>query len=129
MERYLEDFADEGSKTEFRTYLGRSKRVEVSSAADQPSPAPYAAVGRMIVDWSDVLLAVWNGLAPKGPGGTAEVAALMLAKGAPVVWLPSQTGGPLQLVRADLNAALSPLEAALAARMPVIAQPEAMRVA
>lgn len=129
IERYLDDFGEDATKVEFRAYLRRSKRVEVSPAADQPSPAPYAAVGRMIVDWSDALLAVWNGLAPKGPGGTAEVAALMLEKGAPVVWLPSQTGGPLQLVRADLKKKPTALEAALAARMAVIRQPAEMRVA
>jgi hypothetical protein len=127
--RYLEDFADSASKAAFEALLKRSKRVEASPAADLPSPAPYAAVGEMIVAWSDVLIALWNGQAPKGPGGTAEVAAKMLAKGGPVVWIPSQTGGPIQLVLPKGPGAEGPLAAALAERIAVIGQPDAMRVA
>ena len=129
VERYLEDFADPASKQAFEALLKRSKRVEISPAADAPSPAPYAAVGEMIVAWSDVVIAVWNGQAPKGPGGTAEVAARMVAKGGAVVWIPSESGGPIQLALADPSAPRSPLIAALAQRVAVIAKPDAMRIA
>jgi hypothetical protein len=95
-------------------------------AADQPGAAPYAGVGAMIVAWSDVLVAVWNGLPPKGPGGTAEVAAKMAAQGGPVIWIPSDTGGPIQLIAPDPD---TPMAKALARRLPRIAQPDAMRVA
>jgi hypothetical protein len=126
VDRYVEDFEQEDSQLEFRTLLARSKRVEVSPAAHQPSPAPYAAVGEMIVAWSDVLIAVWNGAPPKGPGGTAEVAARMADLGRPVIWIPSQTGGPLRLI---VEGPQPPLNEQLQARIARVARPEAMRVA
>jgi len=126
VERCLKGFAEEDSKLEFNVLLKRSKRVEVSPAADQPGSAPYAGVGAMIVDWSDLLIAVWNGELPKGPGGTAEVAARMADRGGPVIWIPSQAAGPLRLITSAPDA---PLAAALARHMARAERPAAMRAA
>lgn len=127
-ERYEQDFSDEDSIQVQRKLLKKSKRLEIAPDADQPGAAPYASVGRLVVEWSDAIIAVWNGAAPKGPGGTAEVAALMIEKGGPVIWIPSILGGPLQLICPDRprNPALCD---ALALRFPVVARPDEMRTA
>lgn len=52
----------------------------VSSATDmvqlpftEPAEAAYMAAGRTIVDYSDVIVAVWNGRPARGYGGTADI--------------------------------------------------------
>ncbi|MFC3099020.1 hypothetical protein [Alteraurantiacibacter palmitatis] len=51
---------------------------------DDPD-ARYAALGRALVREADLLIAVWDGQAPRGPGGTGEVVADALARGVPVI--------------------------------------------
>lgn len=97
--RYEEDFPDPASVQEFRALYRRAvHRHEIDGEALQADgeggAAPYAAVGKAIVAESDLLLAVWNGQPPKGPGGTAEVCARALEKGAPVLWIDADGHGP-----------------------------------
>lgn len=48
----------------------------------------YDAAGRWIVDHSDRLVAVWDGLPARGPGGTGDVVAYARQMGVPVtvIW-------------------------------------------
>jgi hypothetical protein len=85
-----------------------------------------------LIEKADLLLCVWNGLPPKGPGGTSEVAALMLEKGGLVLWIPAQGGktrlvGPAPLPRAGTFR--RKLHEALAQTFERSARPEEMRVA
>ncbi len=137
VERYLEDFPEPDSKEHFQRLLWASRRV--SSAPEQlieqvggGGAAPYAAVGRMLIEKADLLLCIWNGLPPKGPGGTSEVAALMLEKGGLVLWIPAQGGatklvGPAPLPRG--GAFRRKLHEALAASFARTVRPPEMRVA
>jgi hypothetical protein len=54
--------------------------------------AAYAQVGHYVVDRSDVLVAVWDGLPARGPGGTAEIVAHARDRGVPL-FLVSPDGG------------------------------------
>ncbi|MEO8926072.1 MAG: DUF4231 domain-containing protein [Caulobacteraceae bacterium] len=47
----------------------------------------HAEIGRWVVRHCDVLVAVWNGQAAVGPGGTADTVRRALERGLPVVWL------------------------------------------
>jgi len=110
IERYAEDFADAESKEHYQRLLWASRRVapapdDLIAQVGGGGAAPYAAVGRMLIEKADLLLCIWNGLPPKGPGGTSEVAALMLEKGGLVLWIPAGGGatklvGPAPLPRA-----------------------------
>lgn len=135
-ERYEEDFADDASKEHFQRLLWASRRVAPvkaeAVAAIGGKAAEYAAVGRALIEQADLLLCVWNGLPPKGPGGTSEVAALMLEKGGLVLWIsPSGAGvrlvGPAPLPRA--GSFRRKLHEALAQIYERIARPPEMRVA
>ncbi len=55
-----------------------------------PSEDAYLAAGRYIVDHCDVLLAVWDGQAAAGKGGTADVVNYARERGvdARVIWPP-----------------------------------------
>jgi hypothetical protein len=45
----------------------------------------YLAAGQRVVELSDIVLAVWNGKAAKGKGGTADVVAYALSRGVPLI--------------------------------------------
>jgi hypothetical protein len=135
-ERYEEDFADAASKEHYQRLLWASRRVKPVRAEVVAEiggdAAPYAAVGRALIEQADLLVCVWNGLPPKGPGGTAEVAALMLEKGGLVLWIsvgnPSvKLVGPAPLPRA--GSFRRKLHEALAQHYQRIARPKEMRVA
>jgi hypothetical protein len=135
-ERYEQDFPDEESKEHFRRLLWASRRITPVApdavAAIGGDAAPYAAVGRALIDKADVLLCVWNGAPPKGPGGTSEVAALMLEKGGLVLWISVDRPeivlvGPAPLPRA--SSFRRKLHEALAAHYQRAARPPEMRVA
>ncbi|WP_189254614.1 hypothetical protein [Lentzea flava] len=53
-----------------------------------PDSHAYMEAGKRMVDESDSLLAVWDGLPGRGRGGTADVVAYARSKGVPVtvVW-------------------------------------------
>lgn len=136
VERYAEDFPDEASKEHYQRLLWASRRVLPVDpdvvAAIGGAAAPYAAVGRALIEKADLLLCVWNGLPPKGPGGTSEVAALMLEKGGLVLWIsPGAAGvklvGPAPLPRA--GSFRRKLHEALSQRFERAARPPEMRVA
>jgi len=137
VERYEEDFAEADSKEHYQRLLWASRRVlpvdpALVKAVGGGEAAPYAAVGRALIEKADVLLCVWNGLPPKGPGGTSEVAALMLEKGGLVLWIPAQAGatrlvGPAPLPRA--GSFRRKLHEALSKRFDRIVRPSEMRVA
>jgi hypothetical protein len=135
-QRYEEDFADEDSKRHFRRLLWASRRVTPVSdekvAAIGGDAAPYAAVGLMLIEKADVLICVWNGVPPKGPGGTSEVAALMLEKGGLVLWIATGAAGVKLVGPAPLPRAGTfrrKLHEALAERFERTARPPEMRVA
>lgn len=68
---YRTDFP--GTATAFDDYLRRAVRVDVACAAGTDREQAYEAAGRAMVDASDVLIAVWDGLPAAGRGGTAEI--------------------------------------------------------
>ncbi len=84
-EDYLEDFGSEESRREFQELLGRCERPvwlrtrriaeECGDANEQAElrKDAYAEAGRYVVDHCDALIAVWDGEAARGRGGTAEV--------------------------------------------------------
>ncbi|MCA1708813.1 MAG: hypothetical protein LC808_38260, partial [Actinobacteria bacterium] len=52
---------------------------------DSPSEDAFFAAGRRVVDLSDVVVAVWDGMEAKGKGGTGDVVTYARDNGIPVV--------------------------------------------
>ena len=54
----------------------------------EPSEAAFLAAGRLVVERSDVLAAVWDGKPARGSGGTADVVdyAKELRREVVVIW-------------------------------------------
>jgi len=96
---YASDFDDPASAAAFRRLLTEAARVEVAAAPAGPDPdssreGAYERAGHAVVDTSDVLLALWDGGASRGRGGTAEMVAYARSRGVAVEVVPVQRAGP-----------------------------------
>jgi hypothetical protein len=78
-----------------------------------------AAAARMVIEQSDLLIAIWDGRTPGAVGGTRHTMATALALGLPVLWIDAAAPANWSLLRLPEDLAASPQ-----ARM--IATPEAI---
>jgi hypothetical protein len=69
---YERDFETPASRDRFRALLARAERSWVVNGGTDRIDA-YRETGAYVVDSCDVLIAVWDGLPPRGPGGTGDV--------------------------------------------------------
>jgi hypothetical protein len=58
--------------TRARAVLDRAERIEISSEVAE-RPRGYLDCGLATVDGADLMIALWDGNAPRGTGGTAEI--------------------------------------------------------
>jgi hypothetical protein len=97
IEDYLDDFATDQSRQEFRELLAharkpvslRTRRIQDDRSipreqADLRREA-YANVGQYVVDHCDVLIAVWDGEPSRGHGGTAEIVKYAQEQNRPII--------------------------------------------
>lgn len=100
--RGLEPAAAEPAVAAIAELADKADRV-LELADWQPSPAPadsdaarndgywqsrrYATLGQLLVRQADLLIALWDGAPPNGPGGTADVVSEARRSGVPVVWI------------------------------------------
>jgi hypothetical protein len=84
--RYRDELSDE-SRSAFDRLLARASAVKRLDYEESTSEAHMAA-GRVVVERSEVLLAVWDGRPARGMGGTGDVVAYAVERGVPVevVW-------------------------------------------
>jgi hypothetical protein len=85
IDHYENAFEDEGHRQKYRLLLSQSDQSIRINEAD-PQTAFYAA-GRMIVDESEFIIAVWDELPSRGRGGTADVVSYAESKDKEVVIL------------------------------------------
>lgn len=89
------DFTTEAARQRFALLLARAESVCALDGDRARGAEPYTAVGEQVVEQSDLLLAVWDGLPARGPGGTGDVVLLARRQGVPVAVLPAS--GPVSL--------------------------------
>ena len=58
----------------------------------------YVMTGRATVAHCDMLIAVWDGLPPRGRGGTGEVVQLAITRGTAILHLPPYPAAPARLL-------------------------------
>ena len=61
----------------------------------------YERVGRMVVEQSDLLIAIWDGEPAAGRGGTTQIVEEALARHTPVVWLNASEPKDPCILRSD----------------------------
>jgi hypothetical protein len=115
-ERYLEDFTSEESVAEFQELYELAVFHTAAEGASVLSDGEcYRQGGQDVVEHSDVLIALWNGLPAKGLGGTAAI--IQYARGGTLdgnasgpqdVWLPASRSAeqgvrriPVFVIRTD----------------------------
>ncbi len=107
-EEYEKDFApgpalEERSLERFRGILrsareqGRLTTFELDGDREQETTA-YSAVGRVVVNQSDLLVVVWDGVRLDRGGGTEEKFDEALVLGKPVVWIDAHRPHTFQVI-------------------------------
>ena len=83
---YIQDFSNPSSRAEFESLLFKAAQViELPPQADRE--ASYLAAGLYVLTNSDVLIAIWDGKPPRGPGGTGQIVALARERQQPIAWI------------------------------------------
>ena len=86
IKEYLEDFHTEnGRETFFQLFSSASVVHHLDTEDDHQ--ASYRALGQYLVNHSDILLAVWNGVYNQKMGGTSDVIRIATHAQKPVYWI------------------------------------------
>jgi hypothetical protein len=85
---YIDDFPSPDSRREFEELLDAAAVTTQLPPVEDRDEA-YERAGQYVVDNSDVLIAVWDGQAPGGRGGTAEIVGYARAQSVPVLVVPT----------------------------------------
>ncbi len=99
---YMQDFADADSRSEFLRMLEQAHEVIQLPPALIRSQA-YEAAGLYILRCCDLLVALWDGEASRGRGGTAEMVARALEGGKPVCHIWAGNNSPEREKRTDVK--------------------------
>jgi conflict system pore-forming effector with SLATT domain len=86
----LQEFSSEAVE-DFEAWLGRASSLTELGGEWEPERADraYEAVSHHVVARSDVLVALWDGKASGGRGGTADTLVFAAHLGKPCIWLPT----------------------------------------
>jgi len=84
---YERDFEAASSRAEFHSLLARASAVLELEGLRSEADAAYERVGRAVIYQSDILIAIWDGEAAAGRGGTAQMVEEAMALKVPIVWL------------------------------------------
>ena len=95
---YVADFDDEESRTRFQQLVKAAACVLELPGDPQDPLEAYVMAGRGTVAHCDILLAVWDGLPPRGRGGTGEIVELAINRGTAIVHLPMAADLPLEIL-------------------------------
>jgi len=104
-EDYAQDFQGH-ELDEFRDQLAKASSIFALPGDRSDDEAAYVMVGKAVVAAADILVAIWDGGAGNGPGGTAHVVDLALENSVPVIHIEvdratSRIGGVRLLVGGD----------------------------
>jgi hypothetical protein len=87
---------------------------------------PHLAQSRWLIGAADLLVVVWTGHQPRGPGGTADAVRLALEHATPVLWVQPGASRMLRLIRPEYLdedfGFLEFLEHLTAARAPLVSE-------
>lgn len=95
---YRASLANHGAREHFDELIDKAAcLLELPGDPDESLDA-YVMTGRATVAHCDVLVAVWDGLPPRGRGGTGEVVQLALTRGTAIIHVPLSPGGDTRIL-------------------------------
>jgi hypothetical protein len=83
-ETYREDFGTPDSSQQFDSLLKKAQTIVEMEGCDDRAEC-YERSGRYIVDRSDVMIAVWDGLPAQGTGGVGDIVAYTRSHQKPIL--------------------------------------------
>jgi hypothetical protein len=86
---YRRDMTTDESRGRYDALLAKSHCVLELPGDRAHEVEGYVMAGRATVAHCDILVAVWDGLVPRGRGGTGEVVQFAISRGTPVVHIPT----------------------------------------
>lgn len=92
-EEYSDDFAKGSERAEFIRELRAADQVFSLPGCRADENDAYVLVGKAVIAAADILIAIWDGGAGNGPGGTAHVVDQALAAGVPVIHVSVNRNG------------------------------------
>lgn len=95
---YRASLADDPARQRFDALLERASCILELPGHSQNQLDAYVISGRATVAHCDMLIAVWDGLPPRGRGGTGEVVQLAITRGTAVIHLPLNQDAPPRVV-------------------------------
>jgi hypothetical protein len=95
---YRETLANQAARQRFDALLGRANCILELPGHGETQADAYVMTGRATVAHCDLLVAVWDGLPPRGRGGTGEVVQLAITRGTAVIHLPLEQQAPARVV-------------------------------
>ena len=111
---YERVFETEESRSDYRRLLDLATEVVELHGQRTDEGAAYLNAGRVLLERSDLLIAVWDGGKAAGRGGTAEIVSEARERGIPVLHVPSGNPHSISLLGED---AAVPWREALRARL------------
>jgi hypothetical protein len=79
-------FSSDESWKEFERLLRQASQV-ILPPPDQTGDEAYLAAGLAMLDRADLLIALWDGQAAQGRGGTGEIVEIARRRGLPIAWV------------------------------------------
>jgi hypothetical protein len=95
---YRASLANHGARERFDALLERATCLLELPGDPAHTLEAYVMTGRATVAHCDVLIAVWDGLPPRGRGGTGEVVQLALTRGTAIIHVPLSPGGDTRIL-------------------------------
>lgn len=97
---YRKDFAPGDELDGFEQALAAADEVVALPGTRENLEAAYVLVGESLVEAADIFIAIWDGEAGKGPGGTAHVVELAMNASVPVIHVDIEHGSEVVRIRA-----------------------------
>jgi hypothetical protein len=96
---YRQDFETPESCNDFDFLLSQAQQITVMQS--QPSRGnSYEAAGRFVAERCDILVAIWDGKASRGIGGTGAIVSYFRQTRRPLYWINSEV--PSRIVKEHL---------------------------
>jgi hypothetical protein len=95
---YRASLANHGARERFDDLLRRATCLLELPGDPEHGLDAYVMTGRATVAHCDMLIAIWDGLPPRGRGGTGEVVQLALTRGTAIIHVPLAPGGDTRIL-------------------------------
>jgi hypothetical protein len=100
-DEYVKDFSEPSDIELFKKLLQQASTIleldgkveEDEDGNREPDSRSYEAVGRAVLNQSDLLIAIWDGEEARGKGGTGQMVQEALLEGIPVIRVPWTSPG------------------------------------